>query len=79
MLSFELSKKAGCVRGPNKTLQAFKQDVKSLARVDLACKIFSGSDIAQDREVEIITNGTRHLGAAVGDDFKIAPRELVYT
>jgi len=41
-------------------------------RVDIARKIFSGSDIdiqtegAKDSGVEIISNGTRHLGAAVG-------------
>jgi hypothetical protein len=46
-------------------------------RVELARKVFSGTSVdvqvdgSKDSGVEIITTGTRHLGAAVGtDDFK---------
>jgi hypothetical protein len=57
---------------PSKCILLAKPD-----RVDLAHKVFKGSDIdiktegAKDSGVEIISNGTRHLGAAVGtEDFK---------
>ena len=57
---------------PSKCILLTKPD-----RVDLAQKVFKGSDIdiqtegAKDSGVEIISNGTRHLGAAVGtEDFK---------
>jgi len=62
----------GYFPNPSKCILLAKPD-----RMEKARKIFSGSDIdiqtegAKDSGVEIISNGTKHLGAAVGtEDFK---------